>query len=238
MGAIWTICRNELRSNFLSPIAYVYMVVFFVFVKWYFFRNFFVVSQADMRIFFEVIPWIFLFLIPAISMRVWSEEKKLGTLDFLFTLPIHDYELVLGKYLASLFMLWLVILGTMPLFLVVFLLGEPDIGSILTGYFGLFFLGASFLSVGFLMSSITKNQIIAFVLSLLVCFFTYIFSEALVLNALPDFLVPIVQKMSVGMYYDYMAKGIIDIRSITYYTSFISFFLYSNMTVFSLRRLR
>ena len=171
MRIILTIFRKELKSYFISPIAYIFMITFLVFMSWYFFRGFFIVGEASMRSFFTFIPWIFLFFIPAISMRSWSDENKSGTLAFLLTFPVRDYEVVIGKYLASLVLMILTVLGTLPLVMVVNFFGDPDMGPIIGGYLGVILLGSAYLAIGFVMSLTTKNQIIAFIMSLLVCFF-------------------------------------------------------------------
>ena len=162
MGIIKTIFNKECRAYFGSPIAYIYIITFIIFMNWYFFRSFFLIGQATMRPFFDLAPWVLLFLVPAISMRSWAEEKRSGTLDFLFTFPIKDIELVIGKFAASVVLLLITICGTLPIVIVVCTLGSPDIGPIITGYIGLFLLATSFLSIGFFISACTKNQIIAF----------------------------------------------------------------------------
>ena len=191
-----------------------------------------------MRTFFNLVPWVLLFLVPAMSMRSWSEEKKLGTLDFLLTFPIHDYELVIGKFLASLLLLSLTILETFPLAICVILLGSPDIGPIITSYIGAILLGASYLAIGFFISSLTRNQIIAFILSIILCFFSYLLAHDMLAYALPDIIIPILSSFSLGYHYESISKGIIDLGDIVFYISFIGFFLYLNVTVLSSRKLK
>lgn len=238
MKVVSTIFRKELAGYFSSPIAYIYMVTFLVFIGWFFFRGFFLVGQASMRSFFELVPWVFLFFIPAISMRAWSEEKKAGTLDFLLTFPVRDWEVILGKFLASIFLLVLTLLGTIPLALIVMLLGNPDLGAIFSGYLGLVLLGAAFMSIGFLMSSLTQNQIVAFILSVVVCFFSYILSQGVMLYSLPSWMAPVLSVLSVGAHFDSVSKGVIDLSDFIYYGSFIGFFLFLNGQVLDWRRVR
>jgi ABC-2 type transport system permease protein len=146
MRNIAAIFSKELKSFFNSPIAYIYTTVFLVFVSWFFFRSFFVFGQADMRLFFSILPWVFLFLIPAITMRLWSEERKLGTLEILMTLPVRDYQVVAGKFLASLTFMAFSLALTFPVVLTVSLLGNPDPGPIIGGYLGAILMGAAYLA--------------------------------------------------------------------------------------------
>tara|TARA_Y100001970_G_C14233953_1_gene860629 strand:+ start:1097 stop:1816 length:720 start_codon:yes stop_codon:yes gene_type:complete len=237
MPIIKTILKKEFKCLITSPIAYIYIISFLLFVNWYFFRNFFLVGQATLRELFNLMPWILLFLMPAISMRSWSEEKKSGTLDFLLTFPIHDHELVIGKFLASFLLLSLTILGTFPLVLIVIFLGSPDIGPIITGYIGSLLLGASYLAIGFFISSLTRNQIIAFIITLILCFFSYFIAQDFVAYALPNAIIPLLSNISLGYHYESMMIGIIDLSDIIFYISFIGFFLYLNCTVLASRKL-
>ena len=237
MKIIITLFKKEFKSYITSPIAYIYIITFLLFMNWYFFRSFFVVGQATLRTFFDLAPWVLLFLVPAISMRSWSEEKKSGTLDFLLTFPIQDYELVIGKFLASLLLLTLTILGTFPLVILVTIIGSPDIGPIITGYIGTILLGASYLAIGFFVSSLTRNQIIAFIISIAICFFSYLLASDIVAYALPDSLIPFLSNLSLGYHYESITKGVIDLSDITFYISFIGFFLYLNSVVLSSRKL-
>lgn len=237
MKLAWVIFKRELQAYFISPIAYIYITTALIFIAWYFLKYFFFTAQATMRVFFDFIPWLFLFLVPAITMRSWSEEKKAGTLDFLLTFPIHDIELILGKFFSCAALLLLTIMGTMPLALIVFLFGDPDMGSIITGYLGVTFLGLSFLSLGLFISSITKNQIIAFILSVVACFFTFILSHTLIISAIPNWLAPVFQSMGLLAHYQSIARGVIDLRDIFYYLSFITFFIFLNLQVLDGRKI-
>ena len=238
MGIIKTIFNKECRAYFGSPIAYIYIITFIIFMNWYFFRSFFLIGQATMRPFFDLAPWVLLFLVPAISMRSWAEEKRSGTLDFLFTFPIKDIELVIGKFAASVVLLLITICGTLPIVIVVCTLGSPDIGPIITGYIGLFLLATSFLSIGFFISACTKNQIIAFILSIVVCFFSYILSQSIMLYAVPEFMVPLFRALSLGAHYESISKGIIDTKDVFFYFSIIGFFLYCNTQMLESRKIK
>tara|TARA_B100000427_G_scaffold327650_1_gene338879 strand:+ start:1752 stop:2468 length:717 start_codon:yes stop_codon:yes gene_type:complete len=237
MTIIITILKKEFKSYINSPIAYIYIITFLLFINWYFFRSFFLVGQANLRSFFELAPWVLLLLVPAISMRSWSEEKKSGTLDFLLTFPIQDYELVLGKYLASLLLLSITILGTFPLAIMIILIGSPDIGPIITGYIGTLLLGAAYLAIGFFISSLTQNQIIAFILSIVSCFFCFLLASDFVAYSLPTIIIPFLSNLSLGYHYESIIKGVIDLSDIIFYISFIGFFLYLNTMVLSSRKI-
>ena len=152
-------------------------------------------------------------------MRSWSEEKKSGTLDFLLTFPIQDYELVLGKYLASLLLLSITILGTFPLAIMIILIGSPDIGPIITGYIGTLLLGAAYLAIGFFISSLTQNQIIAFILSIVSCFFCFLLASDFVAYSLPTIIIPFLSNLSLGYHYESIIKGVIDLSDIIFYIS-------------------
>ncbi len=237
MKIIKTIFKKELSSFTSTPIAYIYIVSFLLFVNWYFFRTFFVVGQASLRNLFDLLPWILLLLVPAVSMRSWSEEKKSGTLDFLLTFPIQDWELVLGKFLASLVLISVTILGTCPLIILVIISGSPDIGPILTGYLGAILLSGSYLAIGLFISSLTQNQIIAFILTAIMCFFSYVMNQNFVAYALPDAIIPLLNHISLGFHYESMMIGVIDSSDIVFHLSFIGFFLYLNCAVLGARKL-
>ncbi|MAH81319.1 MAG: ABC transporter [Rickettsiales bacterium] len=179
MNIIKTIFKKELYDYFNSPIAYIYILIFLIVSHIYFFKNLFIYNQASMLSLFNFSPYFFFFLISAISMRVWSEEKKSGTLDFLFTFPLKDYQLVLGKFFAALLFIAVILFSTLPFVAVVMYLGNPDILPIITGYFGLILLAAANLSLGFFLSSLTQNQIISFLLTALLSVFSFLLTPQL-----------------------------------------------------------
>ncbi len=223
------IFKRELGSYFNSPIAYIFITVFLGLSGWLFFKGFFVVGEASLRMFFGMLPWIFLFFIPAVTMRLWAEEKKSGTMELLMTLPVTDTEAVLGKYLASLsfLVLSLVLSFIIPVF--VALLGDPDPGQIVGGYLGAVLMGGAFLAIGLFISSLTENQIVAFIISVVVIFGLFILGEDFVLFGLPDRLVPVFSFIGLGGHYDSISRGVIDSRDVVYYLSIIVFFLYLNV---------
>lgn len=228
---VWILFKKELMSYFNSPIAYIFIGVFLVVGNWLFFKNFFLIGQADMRSYFDLLPWIFLFLSPAITMRLWAEEKKSGTIEFLLTLPVTDWQVVLAKFFGALVFLAiaLVLSVTIPISLIY--LGDIDFGPIIGGYLGALFLGGAYLALGLFLSSLTKNQIIAFILGLMACFFAFIVGADFVLIGAPQFAVPVMKFLGLGSHFQNIAKGVIDSRDIIYYLSFIFIFLWLNARV-------
>ncbi|HOO90228.1 MAG TPA: ABC transporter permease subunit, partial [Syntrophales bacterium] len=167
------IIKRELGGYFGSPLAYVFIVIFLVMCGFFTFivSGFYEVGQADLRAFFRWLPWTYLFLIPAVSMRLWAEERRTGTLELLITLPTTLTELVLGKFLAAWLFVILALVLTFPLVLTVIYLGEPDLGVIFSGYLGSILLAGAYLSIGSMTSSLTRNQVISFILSVVICLF-------------------------------------------------------------------
>jgi ABC-2 type transport system permease protein len=190
---------------------------------------FFLKNQASLRGFFSLLPWLFLFLSPSLTMRAWAEEKKLGTMELIITLPVKDYEVVLGKFLASLFFLTLTILFTFPLVLTCLYLGEPDLGPIIGGYCGAVLLGATYLSIGLFASSLTENQIVAFIIGVSICFLFLLIGEEMIITLLPDILVPVFAYLGLANHFDSIGRGVIDSRDLLYYLSVTGFFLFLNI---------
>jgi ABC-2 type transport system permease protein len=238
MHNIYFIFKKELKSYFNSPIAYIYITVFLVLSSWLFFHGFFIINQATMREFFQILPWLFLFFIPAVTMRLWAEERRGGTIEILMTLPIKDYEVVLGKYLASLTLVVLTLFLSFPFPLTVSLLGEPDFGPIICGYLGAALMGGAYLSIGIFTSSLTRNQIVAFIIGVTFCFALLIVGEDFVLFTLPSKLVPLFKYLGLGTHYQSIGRGVIDSRDLLYYFSVIFFFLYLNLRSVEIMRWR
>ncbi len=232
------IAGKEFRSYFSSSIAYIFIVVFLVLTSVLFFelQKFFVVGQATMRDFFGLAPILFLFFIPAISMRMWSEERKLGTLETLMTLPVKDWELVLGKFFAGFSFLFITIALTAPLPIMISCIGHPDPGALICGYLGLILLGAAYLSIGLWVSSLTENQIVAFIISFVICLILFMSGVDLFLTALPKWLIPFMKGISLGSHFSSIERGVIDSRDIIYYLSMIGFFLFLNVRAVESRR--
>ncbi|MCX5902166.1 MAG: ABC transporter permease subunit [Proteobacteria bacterium] len=228
MKTILTIFWKEFRGYFNSPIAYIFIISFLVFTNWLFFKGFFLMNQASLRSFFSILPWVFLFLAPAVTMRSWAEEKKLGTIELLMTLPVKDYEVVLGKFLASFIFLIVTLLCSIPLPLTVMAVGNPDVGPIWGGYLGAFFMGGAYLAIGCFASSLTENQIVAFIIAIFLSFALLIIGENLVIMNLPAALVPVFIFLGLGAHFESIGRGVIDSRDIIYYISIIGFFLFLN----------
>lgn len=233
MNPILTIAKKELASYFNSPLAYIFLNVFLILMAWLFFQSYFLIGQAEMRGFFSLIPWVFLFLMPAISMRTFSEEKKLGTIELLLTAPLRERDIVLGKFLACFLFLAITLALSFMIPVVVFWSGEADFGVMIASYLGALFLGSAYLSVGMYISSYTNNQIIAFLLGLATCFLFLIIGEVFVLGSLPYVLAPIFKFFGLGVHFSSIARGVLDSRDMLYYLSFIFFFL-----LLSMRRLQ
>ena len=238
MSNIFAIFRKEFRSYFSSPIAYIYITVFIVLSSWLFFRGFFVINQADMRGYFGLMPWMFLFFVPAVTMKLWAEEKKLGTMELLMTLPLKEYEVVLGKYLAGFMLFAVSIVLTFIIPIVLFALGNPDGGPIVGGYVGVLLMGAAYLAIGLFASTLTENQIVAFILGVVVCFALLIIGEDFVLFSVPQWLVPAFSFLGLGSHFASIGRGVLDSRDLIYYLSLIGFFLYMSVHTIEARKWR
>jgi len=228
LKTIYILFKKELMSYFNSPIAYIFIGVFLIVGNWLFFNSFFLIGQVNMRGYFDLLPWIFLFLSPAITMRLWAEEKRSGTIEFLLTLPITDWQVVLSKFFGALVFMFISLLLSISLPITLMFLGNVDLGPIIGGYLGALFLGGSYLALGLFISSLTKNQIIAFLLSLAFSFIVFIIGADFVLMKAPAFLAPIMRFFGLGSHFYNIAKGVIDSKDIIYYCSFIFLFLWLN----------
>ena len=235
LKTVYILFKKELMGYFNSPIAYIFIGVFLIVGNWLFFKNFYIIGQASMRAYFELLPWIFLFLAPAITMRLWAEEKKNGTIEFLLTLPLTDWQIVLSKFFGSLAFLFISLLLTITIPISLISIGNVDWGPVIGGYLGALFLGGAFLSLGLFISSLTKNQIIAFILALVASFIAFIIGANFVLVGAPQFLVPIMSFMGLGTHFYNIARGVIDTKDVIYYLSFIFVFLYLNARVIEAR---
>jgi ABC-2 type transport system permease protein len=234
--------RREFAAYFTTPLAYVFLIVFLALAGavTFYIGNFFEREQADLEPFFTFHPWLYLFLIPAISMRLWAEERKSGTIELLLTLPITVTEAVIGKFLAAWAFTGVALLLTFPMWLTVIVLGRPDEGVILAGYIGSFVMAGAFLSIGACMSAITKNQVIAFVVACAVCFLFILSGTPMVLNFvqgwLPQVLVDTIASFSFLTHFDAIKKGVIDVRDVIFLASLIGLFLYANVVSVELRK--
>jgi ABC-2 type transport system permease protein len=223
MSNISILFRREFFSFFATPVAYVFIGIFLVLsgVFTFFVGGFYERGQADLLPFFNFHPWLYLFLVPAIAMRSWSEERKSGTIELLMTLPISTWQAMLAKHFAAWAVLGLSLLLTFPLWLTVNYLGNPDNGIIAAAYFGSWLMAGAFLSIGVCMSALTKNQIIAFILSVVVCFVFVVSGSNIVLDAFkswaPSMLIDVVASFSFLTHFEAMAKGVIALNDLMYF---------------------
>lgn len=229
MKNIITIARKEFRTYFESPIAYIFITAFLLLVNFLYLWTFFLAGQADMRPFFGFMPFVFLFLVPSITMRLWAEERKMGTLEVLLTLPVQEKEVVLGKFIASLVFLLVMLALTFNIPLLVGFLGDPDWGTIICGYLGCLLMGASYLAIGLFASALSDNQIVAFILAIAICTAMLIVGEWFFLILVPDVFVPFFNYLGLGTHFESMGRGVIDTRDLLYYISVIGVFLYLNV---------
>lgn len=230
MQKTMAIFKKEFKSYFISPIAYVFITVFLAVSSYLFFHVFFLNNQAEMRGFFDPLPIIFLFFIPAIAMRSWAEERKVRTLELLLTWPISDLEVVVGKFMASFCFIAVAILLTVTIPISILLIGgKPDLGPIITGYIGTLLMGGAYLAIGMWISSYTENQIIAFLLGVVACFFFYIIGSPFIVIFASPFLATFFTYLGLGSHFDSIQRGVLDSRDIVYYFSIIGFFLFLNI---------
>jgi len=242
MSPLFVIFRRELRSYFATPLAYVFIVIFLVLAAVFTFElgGFFERGQADLQPFFRWHPWIYLVLIPAISMRLWAEERNSGSIELLFTLPIHLWQAVVAKFLASWCFAGIALLLTFPIWITVNYLGAPDNGAIVAAYVGSWLMAGGFLSLGTCLSAATRNQVIAFVTTALGGFLFLLAGFPLVLDfardVLPNVLVDAIASMSFLTHYDAISKGVIDLRDLVYFGALIGFWLAATAIVLDLKK--
>ncbi|HET9482607.1 MAG TPA: ABC transporter permease subunit [Xanthomonadales bacterium] len=236
------IFRRELASYFATPVAYVFIVIFLVLAGAFTFYlgGFYERGQADLLPFFGFHPWLYLFLIPAISMRLWAEERKSGSIELLMTLPVTMLEAVLGKFLAAWAFAGIALVLTFPIWITVNYLGDPDNGAIVAGYVGSFLMAGAFLAIGSCISATTRNQVIAFILTVVVCFLLLLAGFPLVLDfvgaLLPQVLVDAIASLSFLTHFNSISKGVIDLRDLLYFLLMIGFWLYANAVVIDLKK--
>jgi len=237
MSMIRALVRRELKSYFATPVAYVFIVIFLMLSGTFTFYigGFYERGQADLRPFFNYLPWLYLFLIPAISMRLWAEERKSGTIELLMTLPVTPAQAVLGKFLAAWAFTALALMLTFPIWITVNYLGDPDNGTIVAAYIGSLLMAGGFLAIGACLSAFTRNQVIAFVLTVVICFGFLLAGFPLVLDVFsgwaPQFLVDGIASLSFLTHFADISRGVIDLRDIVYFALVMGAFLYANMIV-------
>ena len=242
MKVIGALFRRELQSYFATPVAYVFIVIFLVLMGAFTFYlgNFYERGQADLGPFFIFHPWLYLLLVPAITMRLWAEERKTGSIELLMTLPITPWQAVLGKYLAAWAFTGVALLLTFPIWITVNYLGDPDNGAIVAAYIGSFLMAGGFLAIGACLSATTPNQVIAFVITVVVCFIFLVSGFPMVLDFFtswaPQILVDGIASLSFLTHFESISKGVIDLRDLIYFSFLILAFLYANTIVLRWRQ--
>lgn len=237
MNIIAALFRRELQSYFATPVAYVFIVIFLILMGTFTFYlgGFYERGQADLGAFFNYHPWLYLFLVPAISMRLWAEERKTGSVELLMTLPITPWQAVLGKYLAAWAFTAIALVLTFPIWLTVNYLGDPDNGAILAAYVGSLLMAGGFLAIGSCISATTRNQVIAFVITIVVCFGFLLSGFPMVLDLFsgwaPQVIIDGIASLSFLTHFANISKGVIDLRDLVYFGLVIGAFLYANTIV-------
>jgi|TARA_B100001250_G_scaffold388180_1_gene386214 ABC-2 type transport system permease protein len=235
MHNILSIYKKELRSFFTTPMAYIFLVVFAL-VNGYFFTNtFFLYNQSDMRSLFGIVPLVYLFFIPAVSMGLISREKSLGTIEIISTLPVRERDIVLGKFLAGVSLILVALFTTIIHYITLINVGTTiDHGAVFTGYLGLALLGGVYTSVGIFSSSLTENQVIAFIVGIAIVITFFLMDKLLVF--VPPGLAGLIQYLSTEFHLSNMSRGVIDTRNIIYFGSVIGFFLFMTTRVLESRK--
>ncbi|MBW1784844.1 MAG: ABC transporter permease subunit [Deltaproteobacteria bacterium] len=236
------ILLREFGGYFGSPVAYVFIVIFLMLCGFFTFSlsHFYEIGQADLQAFFGWHPWIFLFLVPAVGMRLWAEERRTGTMELILTLPVTLVQVIVGKFLAAWLFIGVALILTFPMVLTVIYLGDPDMGAVLCGYFGSFLMAGAYLSVGCMTSAMTRNQVISFILSVVICLFLVLAGWPPVTDVLtgwaPVWLVNVVAGFSFMPHFSSMERGVLDLRDLCYFVSVMFFMLFANGVILQNRR--
>jgi ABC-2 type transport system permease protein len=234
---IRAIAKRELGSYFTSPVAYVFLVIFLLLTGFFTFTagSFFERGEANLTSFFTWHPWLYLVLVPAIGMRLWSEERRSGTMELLLTMPVRPWEAIVAKFLASWIFLAIALALTFPVVITVNVLGDPDNGQIAAGYCGSLALSGAYLALTCMTSAITRNQVVAFILSVVLCLFLILAGFDPVIDMLTRWaspaLVEVVAAFSVVTHYDSFQKGVLDVRDLLYFLSVIGFALFATSVI-------
>jgi ABC-2 type transport system permease protein len=226
MRSFWAVFKRELKSYFTTPVAYVFLVVFLFFAGYLTFKQgFFEARQADMRTFFMNLPLLFVFMVPATAMRLWAEERRVGSIELLLTLPITVIQAVLGKFIAAWFFLAIALALTFPMVITVCYLGDPDVGLIITGYVGSLLMAGGFLAVGCFFSAVSKNQVISFVLAVVACAILVFAGMPTTMNYLsmflPSGLVSAIETMSFQSHFESIQRGVLEFKDLSYFVLLI-----------------
>ena len=242
MNGVTAVMRRELQGYFATPLAYVFIVIFLVLAGWFTFNfgNFYNGGQASLAPFFNYHPWLYLFLVPALSMRLWAEEHKTGTIELLMTLPLDVWQSVAGKFIAAWAFTALALALTFPIWITVNYLGEPDNGVIVAAYLGSLMMAGGFLAIGAFVSATTNNQVIAFIVTVVICFIMLMAGFQPLLSPLVGWVpLPIIDalaSLSFLTHFSSISKGVIDARDIIYFALLIGTFLYANVLVLHMKK--
>jgi ABC-2 type transport system permease protein len=242
MSTTAAIFRRELGSYFTTPVAYVFIVIFLALngVFTFYVGGWYEREQADLQTFFDYHPLLYLFLIPALSMRLWAEERKTGSIELLMTLPISTWQAVVGKYLAAWAFTGIALALTFPIWLTVNYLGNPDNPVILLGYIGSYLMAGAYLAIGACVSAFTRNQVIAFVIAVVICFVFMLSGTPMVLDLLqgwmPQALINTISGMSITTHFNSILKGVIDLRDLVFFFSFIGCWLLANIIAVEMKK--
>jgi ABC-2 type transport system permease protein len=242
MGVISSIGKRELQSYFATPLAYVFIVIFLALsgLFTFYLGGFFERGQADLSPFFNFHPWLYLFLVPAIAMRLWSEERKSGSVELLMTLPVTLWQAVLGKFLAAWLCIAIALALTFPIWVTVNYLGEPDNGVIVAAYVGSLLMAGGFLAIGSCISAANRNQVVSFILTVVICFLFMLAGFPLVLDFfsgwLPGPLLDAVASLSFLTHYTAISKGVLDLRDVLYFLLVIGVWLFATTIVLDLKK--
>jgi ABC-2 type transport system permease protein len=232
---IRTIAKRELGGYFSSPVAHVFIVIFLLLIGFFTFTmdgNFFQLGQASLDSFFKWLPWLYLFLVPCVGMRLWAEERRVGTIELLLTKPITAWQAIVGKFMASWVFLGLALLLTFPVIITVNYLGSPDNGVIFTAYIGSLLLAGTYLAISCMTSAMTRNQVVSFIISVVICLFLVLCGFPPVTNLLTrmdkPWLVDLVSSFSVMTHFEPFTKGMVDSRDVIFFLLVIGFALFTN----------
>jgi ABC-2 type transport system permease protein len=229
MRGVRQVFKRDFNVYFLSPIAYIVISIFLILSGWFFFSTFFLFNQAEMRPFFSLLPILFAFIVPAVTMRLFSEELNTGSYELLLTLPVSVRDVVIGKFAAAVAFVGLMLLPTLSYGIFISFYGDLDWGPVIGGYAGAVLLGAAFASVGLFASSLTRNQIVAFIIGMSVCFFLTLIDK--ILFFLPESVVGVFQFLGADFHFQNISRGILDSRDIVYFLSVCFVALYGTYLV-------
>ena len=242
MSGVVTVFKRELRSYFATPVAYVFIVIYLILsgAFTFYLGNFYERGQADLQSFFQYHTILYLFLVPAVSMRLWAEERKSGTIELLLTLPVTMWQAVFGKFLAAWVFIGIALALTFPIWITVNYLGSPDNGAIFASYVGSFLMAGAFLAIGSCISATTRNQVVAFILTVVICFVLMMAGYPIVLDAFSSFapqgVVDSIASLSFLTHFASISKGVFDLRDLVYFALMIGVWLYATAVVIDMKK--